>query len=90
MPQDSGEALPAVKKQQPPLQYPEGEVRKTWVLRHERQRDVKIEEVLQKTDLIKAVMSAFQWDVEWLLRKFNLQKTKLLFIMQAKDVATVS
>ncbi|KAI9748120.1 MAG: hypothetical protein M1815_003589, partial [Lichina confinis] len=70
------------------LQFPRGVVRKTWAFGYERNDDIKFEEVLQKNDLTVAVLSAFQWDVEWLMRKVDLSKTKMVFVMQAKDEAT--
>jgi len=71
-------------------QYPNGVVKKTWAFGFPREQDIKIEEVLQKTDLQLAVLSAFQWDVEWLLRKISLNETKMVFVMQAKEEAVVS
>ena len=71
------------------LCFPRGVVRKTWAFGYERKDDIKFEEVLQKNDLTVAVLSAFQWDVEWLMRKIDLSKTKMVFVMQAKDDATV-
>ncbi len=73
----------------PGFQYPRGVVRKTWAFGYAREEDIKIEEVLQKDDLNIAVLSAFQWDVEWLLHKLDLNKTKIIFVMQAKDEDTV-
>ncbi|KAI9844109.1 MAG: hypothetical protein M1837_005823 [Sclerophora amabilis] len=70
-------------------QYPLGTVRKTWAFGHPREQDIKIEEVLQSQDLNIAVLSSFQWDVEWLMNKVNLGRTKLMLVMQAKDEATV-
>lgn len=72
------------------IQFPHGVVRKTWAFGFTRNEDIKIEEVLQKNDLNIAVLSAFQWDVEWLMRKLDLSKTKMIFVMQAKDENTVS
>ena len=89
---DSGErAAPT----QPPLgengvQYPKRVIKKTWAMGFPREQDIKIEEVLQKVDLQLAVLSAFQWDVEWLLRKISLNDTKMVFVMQAKEDAVVS
>lgn len=71
-----------------PLQFPKGTVKRTWALGHPRDEDIKIEEVLQRADLTLAVLSSFQWDVEWLLRKINAVGTKVVFVMQAKDLAT--
>lgn len=50
----------------------EGVVKKTWAFGHQRTaHDIKLEEVLQQTDLVLAVLSSFQWDVAWLLAKMN-------------------
>jgi len=47
------------------VQYPEGIVKKTWALGHDRNGDdIKIEEVLQKSDLEVAVLSSFQVDAD--------------------------
>ena len=70
------------------LQYPKGIVKKTWALGFPREDDIKIEEVLERSDLTLAVLSSFQWDVEWLMRKIDVAKTKMIFIMQAKDEST--
>ena len=72
------------------VQYPDGIVKKTWAFGFPREQDIKIEEVLQKADLELAMLSAFQWDVEWLLRKVSLNETKMIFVMQAKEEAVVS
>jgi hypothetical protein len=71
------------------LQFPKGAVRKTWAYGYPRADDIKIEEVLQKTDLKLAVLSSFQWDLDWLFSKVNIPGTRLLLLMQAKDDATV-
>ncbi|KAL8791665.1 MAG: hypothetical protein Q9195_005748 [Heterodermia aff. obscurata] len=71
------------------LKFPHGAVKKTWAFGHTRKGDdIKIEEVLQRDDLNLAVLSSFQWDVEWLLRKIDTRKTQMVFVMQAKDDAT--
>ncbi|KAI9796827.1 MAG: hypothetical protein M1833_005970 [Piccolia ochrophora] len=67
------------------LEYPRGVVKKTWAFGVPRKDDVKLEEVLQKHDLTTAVLSSYQWDPDWLMQKLDLQKTKLIFVMQAKD-----
>ena len=68
--------------------YLNGIVRKTWAFGHEKKDDLKIEEVLQRKSLNLAVLSSFQWDVEWLLGKLNTRTTQLYFVMQAKDEST--
>jgi len=46
-------------------QYPNGTVKKTWALGHDRNGDdIKIEEVLQRSDLEVAVLSSFQVDAD--------------------------
>ena len=68
------------------LVYPKGVVKKTWAFGHERNgEDIKLEEVLESKTLKTAVISAFQWDMEWLFRKINVQQTKCIFVMQAKE-----
>ncbi|KAI9667211.1 MAG: hypothetical protein M1821_000024 [Bathelium mastoideum] len=67
--------------------YPRGIVRRTWALGHPRVDDIKIEEVLQSNTLRIAVLSAFQWDTDWLLTKMDPTKTKFILVMQAKEEA---
>ncbi|GAB7343859.1 hypothetical protein MBLNU457_1825t2 [Dothideomycetes sp. NU457] len=67
------------------LQYPRGVVKKTWAFGCERTGgEIKIEEVLERKTLQKAVLSAFCWDSEWLLSKIDFPRTKLTFVMQGK------
>ena len=71
------------------LRFPAGVVKKTWAFGFPRTgEDIKLEEVLERKDLTLAVLSSFQWDVEWLLGKIDTATTKLIMIMQAKDEAT--
>ena len=66
-----------------------GTVKKTWAFGHERKGDdIKLEEVLQKDDLDLAVLSSFQWDIDWLLAKINTRSTRITLVMEAKDQAT--
>jgi hypothetical protein len=75
----------------PSIQFPKGTVKKTWVFSCPRKGDdIKIEEVLQCSDLELAVLSAFQFDMEWLFAKFQTSKTRFMLLMQAKDEMTVS
>ena len=70
-------------------QFLSGTVKKTWAFGHERKGDdAKLEEVLQKDDLNLAVLSSFQWDIDWLLAKINTRSTHITLVMQAKDQAT--
>jgi hypothetical protein len=70
------------------LLYPKGVVKKTWAFGHERDgKDIKLEEVLESKTLKTAIISAFQWDMDWLFRKLNVQQTKCIFVMQAKEQA---
>lgn len=74
----------------PGVQYPRGVVKKTWAFGIPRAGDdIKIEEVLQRTDLELAILSSFLWDLEWLLSKMNTASTRFLLVMQAKDEQTV-
>ncbi|KAI9810981.1 MAG: hypothetical protein M1827_005712 [Pycnora praestabilis] len=72
----------------PSLEYPKGATKKTWAFGQPRDEDIKIEEVLRRRDLDIAVLSSFQWDVEWLLQKLDIPRTKLILVMQAKDEET--
>jgi hypothetical protein len=68
------------------VQYPRGVVKKTWAFGHERTgNDIKLEEVLESKTLKTAVLSAFQWDMDWLFAKLNINQTKCIFVMQAKE-----
>ncbi|KAK5731016.1 hypothetical protein LTR15_000954 [Elasticomyces elasticus] len=74
------------------LTYPTGVVKKTWAFGHERTaNDIKLEEVLEPQTLRTAVLSAFQWDVAWVMTKLKVPpnggSTKCIFVMQAKDEA---
>lgn len=72
-------------KQVDALKYPSGVVKKTWAFGHPRtEGDIKLEEVLEPLTLHTAVLSAFQWDVEWLMAKLKAS-TKLIFVMQEKS-----
>ncbi|KAI4716632.1 phospholipase D/nuclease [Aureobasidium sp. EXF-10727] len=70
------------------LQYPHGIVKKTWAFGQSRStNDIKIEEVLEKSTLRTALLSAFQWDTNWIMGKLNLQQTKVIMVMQAENEA---
>jgi hypothetical protein len=67
------------------LHYPKGVVKQTWAFGHQRTgNDIKIEEVLQSSALQTAVLSAFQWDFDWLFPKLNTKQTSFVLVMQAK------
>lgn len=67
------------------LKYPNGIVKQTWAFGHPRtDNDIKIEEVLQSSTLQAAVLSAFQWDFDWLFPKMNTKATSFVLVMQAK------
>ncbi|KAI9147921.1 Tyrosyl-DNA phosphodiesterase [Paramyrothecium foliicola] len=68
--------------------FPDGAIKRTWARGFPRSTDdIKIEEVLQKDQLLLAVLSSFQWDEEWLMSKLNLSQTKVLLIAFAADDA---
>lgn len=62
-----------------------GVVKKTWASGHDRHDDIKIEEVLQRDDLTLAVLSSFQWEIDWLFSKINTESTPVTLVMQAKE-----
>ncbi|KAL4872052.1 hypothetical protein BDV12DRAFT_162942 [Aspergillus spectabilis] len=73
----------------PSIQFPAGTVKKTFAFGYRRsEEDIKIEEVLQKSDLELAILSSFMWDMDWLFSKVNLKTSRFILVMQAKDDAT--
>lgn len=71
--------------------YAQGAVRRTRALGYARRDDdITLEEVLQRGSLELAVLSSFQWDEEWLMKKLDLKKTKVLLIAFARDEVEVS
>ncbi|KAL9623294.1 MAG: hypothetical protein Q9160_002401 [Pyrenula sp. 1 TL-2023] len=66
------------------LQYPNGVIKKTWAFGYPRSDDIKIEELLQRKSLQAAVLSSFQWNMEWLFSKFDTARTKFVLVMQAQ------
>ncbi|KAJ5600303.1 tyrosyl-DNA phosphodiesterase-domain-containing protein [Penicillium hetheringtonii] len=68
------------------IQWPSGTVKKTRLSKSPRKPDdVSLEEVLQSNDLELAVMSSFLWDMEWVLRKLDTKKTRILFVVHAPN-----
>jgi len=66
------------------LEFPEATIKRTWARGYERDTsDIKIEEVFRKDDLELAVLSSFSWDEEWLIRKIDMSRTKVLLITYA-------
>ncbi|KAI0994689.1 hypothetical protein K3495_g13492 [Podosphaera aphanis] len=69
------------------IQYLEGTIKKTWARGFPRQGDdITIEEVLQKDDLTLAILSSFQIDSDWIMRKLQ-DHTKVVWVLQAKTEA---
>lgn len=67
------------------LTFPRGAVKKTWAYNHARTGDdIKFDEVLQRSDLTLAVLSSYQWDFDWLVRKLDTRNTQMVFVVQAK------
>jgi hypothetical protein len=76
------------ESRKPNLPFPQGVVKKTWCAGQPRLgNDIKIEEVLQKDQLELAVISSFQWDPDFLLRKIDLSRTKICLISHSPDPA---
>lgn len=75
----------------PFIQFPAGVVKKTFAIGKPRMDDdIRLDEVLQNSDLELAVLSSFMWDMDWLFGKVNIKKSRFILVMQAKDDATVS
>ena len=62
-------------------------VKKTWAYGYDRDdgEDITMAEVLQPDDLRFAVISSFQWDLDWLYSKINIDSTKVIVIVGAKE-----
>lgn len=71
------------------IQFPFGVVKKTWAFGFPRMDDIKIEEVLQRSTLEHAVLSAFQIEPDWVISKIK-PTTKVIWVLQAKTEAEVS
>ena len=72
----------------PSVLFPRGTVKKTWAFGYPRTGDdIKLEEVLQRQDLNLAVLSSFQWDVEWLLAKINTRSMSVWDLQSGKPVS---
>ncbi|KAI4199810.1 MAG: hypothetical protein LQ350_004340 [Teloschistes chrysophthalmus] len=66
------------------LPFAHGVIKKTWAFGYPRDgQDIKLEEILQKKDLQLAVLSSFQWDIDWLFAKIHTAQTQLVLVMQA-------
>jgi hypothetical protein len=83
------ESTPAAADVKSQLEYPRGVVKKTWAdgLPDSRSGTVTIEQVLGKKTLVLSLLSAFQWDYEWIMSKLPLhnKEHKMVFVMQGKD-----
>lgn len=74
------------------LKYPKGVIKKTWAFGHKQTgNEVKLEEVLEAHTLRTALLSAFQWDTNWVFSKLKIPpnggNTKCIFVMQGKEAA---
>lgn len=90
LPSSQSSSQPSSQTTVPPpsstLKYPNGVIKRTWAFGHTRtEDDIKIEEVLEKNTLRTGVLSAFQWDTNWIMSKINMAQSKLIFVMQAKE-----
>lgn len=67
-------------------QYRDGVVKKTYIQGVARTPDdITIEEVLQKDTLQTAVLSAYQWDFLWILKKIKTGECDLVLVLHAKE-----
>ncbi|KAK7206756.1 tyrosyl-DNA phosphodiesterase-domain-containing protein [Myxozyma melibiosi] len=67
------------------IPFPRGVVKRTAVTGYPRTGDeISIEEVLQPRHLRSAVLSAFQWDFDWILNKIFIGRTSLVLVVPAK------
>lgn len=87
--EQKGNGLKSTLESKSNLRFPTGAVKKTWAYGYPRMDDIKIEEVLEPSDLKLAVLSSFQWDMEWLFSKLDQSGARTILMMQAKDDSTV-
>jgi hypothetical protein len=68
------------------LPFPGGVVKKTWVLGQPRNGDdIKFEEIFDPKTIYGAVLSAYQWDFEWVFSKIPPKKLqRFVMVVQAK------
>lgn len=68
------------------LPFPQGVVKKTWVLGQPRNGDdIKFEEIFDPNTIYGAVLSAYQWDFEWVFSKIPPRKLqRFIMIVQAR------
>ncbi|GME48188.1 Phospholipase d nuclease [Neofusicoccum parvum] len=66
-------------------QYLDGTIKRTWAYGCARGNDIKLEEVLQKTDLTHLLVSTFNFDVEWWMNKIDFSTVKQTWIVGAQD-----
>ncbi|KAI5849547.1 putative tyrosyl-DNA phosphodiesterase [Morchella snyderi] len=68
------------------LPFPGGVVKKTWVLGQPRNGDdIKFEEIFDPNTIYGAVLSAYQWDFEWVFSKIPPKKLqRFVMVVQAK------
>lgn len=72
----------------PKLTFHQGVVKKTWCFGYPRGGDdIKLEEIINKTELEAAVLSSFVWDFDWLFPKFDTKRTKFVLVMHAKEAS---
>ncbi|KAA8913161.1 tyrosyl-DNA phosphodiesterase domain protein [Sphaerosporella brunnea] len=72
----------------PALKFGRGVVKKTFRTGQQQQKDeIRIEEVLEKETLVTTLLSSFQWDLEWILKKLPLDRNdhNVVFVMHAKE-----
>ncbi|ORX99423.1 tyrosyl-DNA phosphodiesterase-domain-containing protein [Clohesyomyces aquaticus] len=81
---DASQAKVAIDVSNSPIQYPRGAIKRTWAFKHPRTNDIRIEEVVQSSTLQVAILSAFDWDVDWIFTKIDPEKVKQIWIMNAK------
>ena len=61
-------------------------VLKTWCFGYPRERDIKLEEILQRNHLSSVVASSFVWDLDFWWSKINKASTPCQFVIQRDQV----
>ncbi|KAL2754686.1 hypothetical protein ACRALDRAFT_1063472 [Sodiomyces alcalophilus JCM 7366] len=79
---------PHVSKSNATLPFPHGAVKRTQVAGLARGTDdITLDEILDRQNLVMAVLTSFQWDERWLLSKIDLTRTRMVLVAYANSEA---
>lgn len=69
-----------------PNRYPDGAVLKTFIAGHPAHQTIDFATLIAPAARLEScVLSSFIWDFDWLVPHFDTRRTKMLFVMHAKN-----